>query len=124
MDEGTRLAKEAIAVAKAEGERYFYEHIDEKLKAVEDAKYAYLRALVDVNELYQYANDVWQEAGRQTNPNYVMSYDRPNVHADILHIPITKELQGMNELEVTRAAKHGVIRPTSCGQHRATVKQV
>lgn len=122
MDESKRLAKEAIALAKTEAERYFNENINDKLVAIKEAKYAYLKALVDAYDLKQDAYRIWRETGQLTNPNYLENTDSPYLNNDIYNIPLTMPYHGLHPNEVVRAASYGVIETVSCGKDRATKK--
>lgn len=115
----TALADEAIEIARAEALRHFTDNYDARLKAIEEAKNAYLRALVDLRSLHTEAYDIWTTAGRETNANRLERASKPHFPELTLNWRGgDRQVYGVNELEVTRAYRDGKIRRTSVAPGR------
>lgn len=67
--ESRGLAIDVIKAAKGAASEKYEKEAPVKLKAIEDAKIAYLQALAEFSKLEQYTKDTVFKAAQQTNPN-------------------------------------------------------
>ncbi|RAI96864.1 hypothetical protein DET54_106222 [Paenibacillus pabuli] len=115
----TVLADEAIEVARVEALRHFDDNYDAKLKAIENAKYAYLQAIVDLHTLRTEAYGIWHTTGQETNANRLEKALRPYFTEPALHYRgNARQVHGVSELEVARAYSDGKIYRSSVAEGR------
>ncbi|MEK6993449.1 hypothetical protein NST08_24585 [Paenibacillus sp. FSL K6-1566] len=113
-----KLADEAINIGRDEAVRYFNEQRDTKLKAIEDAKHAYLAALVDLHTLRTEAYEIYRTAVNETNPARANRLESPNFTELTPFYRGGRQLHGVSESEIIRAYKYGRIEPTSVADGR------
>ncbi|MEK5415432.1 MULTISPECIES: hypothetical protein [unclassified Paenibacillus] len=109
------LARTAVETARVEATTYHQEHYDKKMSAVEEAKYAYLKALVDVHTLGEETRGIFLTAAQETNPRlaeagYSGQISGPHIPEPTLHYRSGVQVHGISEPEITRALKYGKIR--------------
>jgi hypothetical protein len=115
----TALADEAIEAARIEALRHFHDNYDAKLKAIEDAKYSYLQAVVDLHTLRTEAYNIWFNTGQETNPNRLEKATRPYFPELTLHYRGgARQIHGVSQLETARAYSDGKIYRTSVAEGR------
>ncbi|WP_223068106.1 hypothetical protein [Paenibacillus caui] len=115
----TQLADAAINAGRAEAHRYFIENRDAKLATIEDAKYAYLSALVDLHNMRKNARDIYNDAVSQTNANRAEYLSKPYFEDTALfYRGGARQVHGISETEIMRAYKHGQILKTSVAAGR------
>ncbi|GIP13989.1 MULTISPECIES: hypothetical protein [Paenibacillus] len=113
------LADAAIQAGREEAVSYHKEHYDARLKAVEDAKYAYLSALVGLHALEREAYDIYRTAADETNPVRAEQIGRPYFAELAVHWRGgARQVHGVSETEVNRALRHGKILHTSVAEGR------
>lgn len=120
----TELARAAITTASAEARKLYMAEYDAKLQAIEDAKYAYLKSLVDLHGLGEEARAIFRAAVRETNPNLAEAGRSGAVQGPELPEPAVfyrqggRQVWGVSEPEIVRAMRHGIIRPTDVAPGR------
>lgn len=111
QDKLNALARQAIELAKAEAERYYNGLYDAKLKEIEEAKLAYLRALVGFRQFRNEAAAIYHDTLRETNPHLAEPLSGPNFQEPAIHYRGGRnQLYGVNEQEVELAFTNGIIR--------------
>ncbi|HBU80873.1 MAG TPA: hypothetical protein DEF35_04425 [Paenibacillus sp.] len=113
------LADAAIEIGRAESLKHFNDGFDAKVKAIEEAKYAYLTALTDFHTLRTDAWDIWKTAGDGTNSNRANNAQRPNFREITPFHRGDRQVLGVTELEISRAYRDGKIQWTSVAEGRA-----
>lgn len=108
------LAREAIQSGKEESLKFYSEHRDEVWQNVADAKYAYLKSLVDYHHFIKNAASIYTEAVKQTMPTVEDGQNRPVFP----QLPIFDSIYGVTEGEVRYAINYGKIHRVSCGEER------
>lgn len=108
------LGRQAIALAHDEAVRYYNENYDAKLKEIEDAKAAYLKALVGFRQFRNEAAAIYYNTVRETNPSLTDRLSAPHfAEPAITHRNGDKQVYGINEQEVDLAFRNGIIRKWS-----------
>ncbi|NUU74247.1 hypothetical protein [Paenibacillus xylanilyticus] len=115
------LADAAIEIGRTESLKHFNDGFDAKVKAVEEAKYAYLTALVDLNRLRTDAWDIWMAASDGTNRNRAKNAQRPSFREITPFYRGDRQVLGVTEQEISRAYKDGKIQWTSVAAGREIV---
>jgi hypothetical protein len=115
----TALADEAIEAARVEALRHFHDNYDAKLKAIEDAKYAYLQAVTGLHTLRMESYNLWHNTGQETNANRLerggnLVFPEPALH----YRGNARQVHGVSELEVARAYRDGKIYKSSVAEGR------
>lgn len=115
----SELADAAINAGREAAFEHFQSHFNEKLRAVEDAKYQYLKALVDLNTLKGEAYGIYETAVTETNPNRAEQMARPHfTELTLFYRGGDRQLHGISESEIIRAYKYGKIERTSVAEGR------
>lgn len=112
------LADAAIEIGRAESLKHFNDGFDAKVKAIEEAKFSYLTALVDLNTLRTNAWDIWKTAGDSTNSNRAKNVSSPHFREITPFHRGDRQVLGINEREINRAYGAGVIEWTSVAEGR------
>lgn len=113
------LADAAINAGREAALEHFQKHFDEKLRAVEDAKYQYLKALVDLNTLKGEAYGIYETAVTETSPNRADQLARPHfTELTLFYRGGDRQLHGISENEIIKAYKYGKIANTSVADGR------
>lgn len=115
-----QLAETAIHTGREEAQRYCNENWDAKIKAIEEAKYAYLSALVDLHELRNEAYSIYGAAVNGTNSES-RAERLPKPHFPELALNWRggeRQVHGISETEAMRAYRDGKIRRTSVAPGR------
>lgn len=114
-----KLAAEALQLAKQVSADYYNEGMGTVEKALADAKFAYLQAVVAYRMHKLKARDIVTEAAR--NVDRYERLDNQN-YPYYREIPVLangyRSLYNLHENEVLRALNLGRIEPESCGQER------
>lgn len=113
-----KLADEAINVGREEAVRYFNEQRGAKLKAIEDAKFAYLDALVGLHTLRTEAHEIYRTAVDETNSARADRLPSPHFAELTPFYRGSRQLHGVSEQEIVRAYKYGKIEKTSVADGR------
>lgn len=113
------LADAAIEIGRTESLKHFNDGFDAKISAIEEAKFAYLTALVDFHSLRTHAWDIWKTAGDGTNTNRANNAQRPYFTEITPFHRGDRQVLGVNEREISRAYRDGVIEWTSVAEGRA-----
>lgn len=113
------LADEAIEAARDEAYRHFHDNYDAKLKAIEDAKYAYLQAVTGLHTLRMESYNLWHSTGQETNANRLerggnLVFPEPALH----YRGNARQVHGVSEQEVARAYRDGKIYRSSVAEGR------
>ncbi|GAA4856563.1 hypothetical protein GCM10023310_39660 [Paenibacillus vulneris] len=117
MDKQRDLAHEAIKIGREEARKYFDEHYDEALRKVADAKYAYLKAVVDYQDMRKQAFSIWRETVQQTNQNF--AGEAPSFpEVSFSYRGGSRQEYGIVQQEVDNALRHGIIRKYSVADGR------
>lgn len=114
----SQLADEAINVGRDEAVRYFNEQREAKLKAIEDAKHAYLTALVGLHTLRTEAYEIYRTAVDETNSARADRLPSPHFAELTPFYRGVRQLHGVSEQEILRAYKYGKIEKTSVADGR------
>lgn len=112
------LADAAIEIGRAEALKHYNDGFDAKVKAIEEAKYAYLTALVGLNTLRTESWDIWTAGGHGTNDNRVQYAQRPNFREITPFYRADRQVLGVTELEISRAHRDGKIEWSSVAAGR------
>lgn len=112
------LADAAIEIGRTESLKHFNDGFDMKVKAIEEAKFAYLTALVDLNTLRTNAWDIWKNAGDGTSSVRANNAQRPHFREITPFHRADRQVLGVTELEISRAYKDGKIQWTSVAEGR------
>jgi hypothetical protein len=115
----TALADEAIEAARDEAYRHFHDNYDAKLKAIENAKYAYLQAVTGLHTLRMESYNLWHNTGQETNVNRLerggnLVFPEPALH----YRGNARQVHGVSEQEVARAYREGKIYKSSVAEGR------
>lgn len=114
QDKLNELGRQAIALAHDEAVRYYNENYEAKLKEIEDAKVAYLKALVGFRQFRNEAAAIYYDTVRETNPHLTDRLSAPHfAEPAITHRNGDKQVYGINEQEVDLAFRNGIIRKWS-----------
>ncbi|URJ51258.1 hypothetical protein [Paenibacillus polymyxa] len=118
-DERSALAEVAMRTGRAEALDYFQRHYNDKLRAIEDAKHVYLRAVLDLHTLKKDASDIYRNAVEATEPGREKWETRPCFPETALHWRGGgRQVWGISDMEITRAYKYGKILRTSVAPGR------
>lgn len=112
------LADAAIEIGRTESLKHFNDGFDAKISAIEEAKFAYLMALVDFHSLRTEAWDIWKTAGDGTNTSRANNAQRPYFTEITPFHRGDRQVLGVNEREISRAYRDGVIEWTSVAKGR------
>ncbi|GAA4881600.1 hypothetical protein GCM10023310_72070 [Paenibacillus vulneris] len=117
MDKQRDLAQQAIKIGREEARKYFDEHYAEALRKIADAKYAYLKAVVDYHDMRKQAFNIWRESAEQTNANF--AGEKPSFPEESFsYRGGNRQEYGIVQQEVDNALKHGIIRKYSVADGR------
>lgn len=113
------LADAAINAGREEAVRYYGANYDAKLKAVEDAKYAYLLTLVDLHKLKTDAYEIYRTAVHETNDSRAEHLQKPHFPEPTINWRGgDRQVWGVSDFETGRALKYGQILRTSVAPGR------
>lgn len=113
------LADAAINAGREEAVRHYDANYDEKLKAVEDAKYAYLMALRGLHTLKTEAYEIYHTAVQETNSNRAEHLPKPYFTEPAINWRGgDRQVWGVSDVETGRALKYGQILRTSVAPGR------
>lgn len=115
----TELADAAIEIGRTESLKHYNDGFDAKVKAIEEAKHAYLTALVGLYNLRTESWDIWTAAGHGTNDNRVQYAQRPYFKEITPFHRGDRQVLGVTEMEISRAFRDGKIEWTSVAEGRA-----
>lgn len=113
--QATELARKAIKTARKVAQENYDDRYSDKLRAIEDAKYAYLKSLVDLHTLGQEAHALFRHAVQETNPTLAETGRAGAIQAPVTNAPPvfhrngSPQVWGINEPEITRALLQGLI---------------
>lgn len=115
----TELADASINAGREEAVRYYDANYDAKLKAVEDAKYAYLLTLVDLHKLKTNAYEIYRTAVHETNDSRAEHLPKPHFPEPVINWRGgDRQVWGVSDIETGRALKYGQILRTSVAPGR------
>ncbi|MDO3682208.1 hypothetical protein [Paenibacillus ehimensis] len=110
----SELARQAVVTGREEAVQFFEENHADKLKAIADAKYAYLQTLIGYHHFRKQAAAYYYEAVRQTNPSLFSQTDSPYFAEVSFTDRSGPQIYGISPNEVDRAVRQGTIWRGSC----------
>jgi len=114
----TQIAHKAVEVARADAQKFINENVEAAKKAIEDAKYTYLKALVDYHDIGKQARKHFHDIQKEMQTQYMTGSEPEIPELHLLYTGGYKQLYGVLDKEMLDALQRGIIRKTSVADGR------